>query len=93
MSSRIVFLRAPAQRLTPEQIASALGSMADDDPRWLAVHQLLDEELGAAIFDVTAPNAENRDHAAGRGEALATLKQKLLEHRQKPVPEPSARRK
>jgi hypothetical protein len=92
-AGRVMFIRAP-KRLSPAQLAQALGSMADDDPRWLGFHQILDEELSAAALDVSAPTAVNRDHAGGRMDALATLKQRLLTARQAPAaPEKPAPRK
>jgi hypothetical protein len=77
---RVVFIRAP-RRLTAAQLTTALGSMAEDDPRWLAVHQVIDEALAFAMLEVSAPVARNRDHAAGRVDELATLKQRLLSER------------
>ncbi len=81
---RVMFIRAP-RRLSVAQLNAALGGMTDDDPRWLAVHQVLDQELAAAMFDVSAPNSTNRDHAGGRVEALSTLKQRLIDARKAPL--------
>lgn len=90
-AARVMFIRAP-KRLSPAQLATALGSMADDDPRWLAVHQILDEQLAGAMFDVTAPRSTNRDHSAGQAEALSTLKQRLFDERAKPAAPEKPRR-
>ena len=87
-ATRVLYIRAP-NRLSPPQLAAAFSSMSDDDPRWLAVNQVLDEEHASAMLDVTAPSSANRDHAAGRGEALATLKQRLANLRQKPAQPPA----
>lgn len=81
---RVMFIRAP-KRLSPQQLVAALSGMSDDDPRWLALHQILDEELAAAALDVSAPVSENRDHAGGRVDALATLKKRLMDERKKPL--------
>jgi hypothetical protein len=81
---RVMFIRAP-RRLSAAQLNAALGGMDDDDPRWLAVNQVLDQELAAAMFDVSAPDARNRDHAGGRVEALSTLKQRLNDARKAPL--------
>lgn len=85
-SGRVIFIRAP-KRLTKAQIAQALGSMPDDDPRWLAVHQLVDEQMAAAMFDSSSPDLPDTKvrHAGGRVEALATLKQSLYDARKMPV--------
>ncbi len=63
----------------------ALGSMNDDDPRWLAVHQLLDEELATAVLDSSSPDLPDAKvrHAGGRVDALSTLKQRLVDERKK----------
>ena len=94
-SGRVIFMRAP-KRLTKAQIAQALGSMPDDDPRWLAVHQLVDEQMASAMFDSSSPDLPDTKvrHAGGRVEALATLKQSLYDARKAPVePEKSPTRK
>lgn len=85
-AGRVIFVRAP-RRLTQEQVVLALGSMNDDDPRWLAFHQLLDEELAAAVLDSSSPDLPDTRmrHAGGRVEALATLKQRLVDERKKTV--------
>lgn len=94
-AGRVIFIRAP-KRLTPAQVAMALQSMADDDPRWLAVHQLIDEELSSAVLENSSGTAtdERVRHAGGRVAALSELKQRLLEERKKPLaPEKTERRK
>jgi len=83
---RVIFIRTPKQ-LSASQLVLALGSMDDNDPRWLAINQILDQELAAAALDVSAPTCDNRDHAAGRMEGLAILKQRLDDCRRKPMPE------
>jgi hypothetical protein len=88
-SGRILYIRAP-KRLSRAQIADALASMADDDPRWLAVHQLIDEELATVMFDATDRVSVNREHAAGQAYVLMALKQRLLDERKRPM-EPSAK--
>lgn len=84
-SGRVVFIRAP-KRLTSAQVAIALQSMADDDSRWLAVHQILDEELATAVLDSSSPALKKKlvRHAGGRVDALSTLKQRLFDERKKP---------
>jgi len=90
---RVMFIRTP-RRLTTSQLNVALGGMSDDDPRWLAIHQILDEELVAAMIDVSAPTTSNRDHAGGRVDALSTLKQRLVDSRKEPLtPEKAPARK
>lgn len=74
---RIMFLRAP-RRLDPAQLKTALGGLAEDHPVWLAFNQLVDEELASAMLDVSRPIPLAREHAAGRIEACAALKQRLL---------------
>lgn len=92
-NGRAIFMRAP-RRLTQSELSLALQSMEDSDPRWLAVHQIVDEELAAATLEVSDPNPKNRDHAGGRVDALATLKQRLHDERKKVVePAKSKRRK
>lgn len=94
-SGRVIFIRAP-KRLTKAQIAQALGSLPDDDPRWLAVHQLVDEQMAAAMFDSSSPDLSDSKvrHAGGRVEALATLKQSLYDARKAPLqPEPDPGRR
>lgn len=88
-----MFVRAP-KRLSPAQLAQAFGSMSDDDPRWIAMHQLLDEELATAMLDVSSPQCGNRDHAGGRVDALSTLKQRMLNARVVPLetPKPAGRK-
>jgi hypothetical protein len=83
---RVIFIRAP-KRLSAEQLVMALGSMADDDPRWIAINQVLDEELAAAALDVTNPDTPDTKmrHASGRMDALAALKQRLVDERRKVV--------
>lgn len=84
-SGRVMFIRAP-KRLSPAQIAQAMASMSDDDPRWLAINQMLDEELAAAMFDSSSadlPDSKVR-HAGGQVSALSTLKQKYLDARKLP---------
>ncbi len=85
-SGRVMFIRAP-KRLSPAQIAQAIGSMSDDDPRWLAINQLLDEELAAAMFDSSSSELPDHKvrHAGGRVDALSTLKQKLVDARKVPL--------
>lgn len=89
-AGRVVFIRAP-RRLTPEQLVIALASMAEDDPRWLAFHQLLDEELATAVLDSSNPDSSDGKirHAGGRVEALSTLKQRLVDERKKPMATPA----
>jgi hypothetical protein len=90
---RVMFVRAP-KRLTREQVNVAIGGMSDDDPRWLAINQLLDEELASAMLDVSAPSPANRDHAGGQVDALARLKVRDTEARKVPVtPEKPVARK
>jgi hypothetical protein len=79
-----MFIRSPG-RLTSPQISTALGGMRDDDPRWLAVHQLLDEQLASAMLDVASPSCTNRDHAGGRVDELCTLKKRLMDARDVPL--------
>jgi hypothetical protein len=81
---RVMFIRTP-RRLTVEQLNTALGGMDDDDSRWLAVNQMLDEELAGAMLDVSARNNSDRDHDSGRVEALSTLKQRLNDARKAPL--------
>lgn len=88
---RVLIIRAP-QQLSDQQLRDALSSMADDDPRWLAVNQLIDTELAAAVLDVSTPEHKTRDHAGGRIEVLTVLKAKLLELRTKPPAPTSTRR-
>lgn len=78
-AGRVMFIRAP-KRLEEKQLKLALGGLAEDHPVWLAFNQLIDEELASAMLDVSARTAESREHAAGRIEACATLKQRLLAH-------------
>jgi len=81
---RVIFVRSP-RRLSQEQLALALGSMHDDDPRWIAVNQILDEELAAAVLDSSSPDLTDAKvrHAGGRVDALSTLKQRLVDERKK----------
>lgn len=76
---RVVFIRAP-KRLTPQQSGMALQSMPDDDPRWLAVHQMIDEALATAVLESSNPKATDSEirHAGGAVDALSTLKERLL---------------
>jgi hypothetical protein len=96
-AGRVVYIRAP-RRLSPEQLVMALASMAEDDPRWLAFHQILDEELATAMLDTSNPEFSDAKirHASGRVEAMSTLKQRLFDERRKPIanvkPERPARR-
>ena len=85
-SGRVIFIRTP-KRLSPEQLVIALASMSDDDPRWIAFHQVLDEEVATASLDATNPEASDAKmrHASGRMEGLATLKQRLNDERKKPM--------
>jgi len=85
-AGRVVFIRSP-RLLTPEQIVLALASMAEDDPRWLAVHQLLDQELATAALNASNPALGDSQvrHAGGAMDALATLKQRLFDERRKPM--------
>lgn len=78
--NRVVFVRSP-RRLSPELLHQALGSMPDDDPRWIAFHQILDEEIASAMLDVTAEVNPSRDHAAGVVAGLTQLKQRLVDTR------------
>lgn len=79
---RAIFVRAP-RRLDKAQLALALSSMGDEDPRWVAVHQLIDEELSAAMLDASSPDLTDARvrHAGGRVEALSMLKKRLYEER------------
>ena len=85
-AGRVVFIRAP-KRLNEQQVTLALASMADDDPRWLAFHQLLDEELATAALDSSSAQLTDAmiRHAGGRMEALSVLKNRLLNERQRPI--------
>lgn len=75
------------RRLTKEQLVQALGSMADDDPRWLALHQVIDEALAAAVLDSADPRLEpgKGTYAGGRTAALAELKKRLVDLRASPA--------
>ena len=44
--ARVVFIRSP-KPMSEELLRQALGSMSEDDPRWLAFNQLLDRALAA----------------------------------------------
>lgn len=83
---RVMFIRAP-KRLSSAQVAAAVGSMSDDDPRWLAVHQIIDEELSAAMFDSSSSDLPDHKvrHAGGRVDALSTLKKRLLDAQRTPL--------
>lgn len=74
---RVMFIRSP-RRLDPAQLKAALGGLQEDHPVWLAVNQLVDEELASAMLDVSRAHAPEREHAAGRIDACAALKQRLL---------------
>lgn len=92
-AGRVIFIRTP-RRLSPEQVVLALTSMDDEDPRWLAFNQILDEELATRTLDSTNPDAPDHRmrHASGGIEALATLKQRLSDERKKTVDTKPARR-
>ena len=93
-AGRVIFIRTP-RRLTAAQTAQALQSMADDDPRWLVIHQFIDEELASAMLDSSSETLSSRRvrHAGGRVAALSQLKQRLYEERSKPMVESVRRSK
>lgn len=83
-AARVVFIRTP-KRLTAAQVSNALCSMPEDDPRWLALHQVIDEELSTALYDVTARRSDVRDYDSGRAAAISALKERLLTERKRPL--------
>lgn len=92
-AGRVVFLRAPSKRLTEEQIAIALSGLDDASPVWLAVNQLLDEELAAAVLDSSSPTLDSSKgtYSGGKTAALAELKERLIRYRTAPVKAAPAR--
>lgn len=85
-AGRVIFIRTP-KRLTPAQLALAMGGFTDDDPRWLAINQILDEELSTRSLEATNPKATDQEmrSATGGMDALATLKARLDAERKKPI--------
>jgi len=88
---RAIFIPTRGKRMTREQIAMALGSMPEDDPRWLAINQIIDEEFAAAVLDTTDPqlDASKGTYPGGKTAALAELKKRLVDLRQMPAAKPA----
>lgn len=75
---RVVFIRAP-RRMSEEELRAALGGLEDGAPAWMAVNQLLDEELAAAVLDASDGNLVpgRGTYPGGKIAALAELKDRL----------------
>ncbi len=84
---RVIFIQSRAARLSDDQLRLALGSMGDEDPRWLAFNQLLDRALASAMLDVTDPRLDTSKgtYPGGQVAALAELKKEIHELRGAPV--------
>jgi len=80
---RVIFVHHTYKRMPPEQLRAALSSVDADDPRIVAIEQLIDEELGDAMLSASDPNIDHTKgtHAGGRVDALATLKNRIGELR------------
>lgn len=91
--TRVIFIRAP-RPMSDDQLRAAISSMDEDDPRWLAVNQLLDRALAAAVYDSSDPklDASKGTYPGGRVAALSELKSELVSFRQAPAgkPKPAA---
>jgi hypothetical protein len=79
--ARVIYIRHAYPRMDETQLRRALASVPPDDPRLVAIRQLIDEELGAAFLEVSMRDRtpEQRAHAAGSIAALADLKNRLEE--------------
>ena len=88
--ARVVFIRSP-KPMSEELLRQALGSMSEDDPRWLAFNQLLDRALAAAVYDSSDPqlDASKGTYSGGRVGALSELKAELHQYRAAPVKKPA----
>jgi hypothetical protein len=84
--SRVLFIRSP-RRLSEDELRMALAGLTEDDPRWLAFNQVLDEELAAAVLDSSAPDLDptKGTYPGGRVAALAELKNRLAKLRSSPI--------
>ena len=81
--TKLIFIRHSYKRMDEAQLRAALKSVDADDPRLAAIEQLIDEELGEAMFAASSPSLDHTKgtHAGGRVDALATLKQRIHELR------------
>jgi hypothetical protein len=72
----------PERRLPPGDVYRALA-VANDDPQWRAMHQLLDAAVGDLVEAVSAARLADgeRAHAAGGIDALRDFQGRLLEAR------------
>lgn len=77
-AGRVVFIRA-AKRLSEAESAAALSSIEESHPAWVAINQILDEELATAVLDASAPNLNPAlgTYPGGKIAALGELKDRL----------------
>ena len=70
--------------MSANQVANIFNDIGEDSKLWQALDTVIDNHLLDAVNEVANPdlNVQQTSHAAGRIDAISTLKSKLEEFRQ-----------
>ena len=70
--------------MSANQVANTFNDIGEDSKLWQALDTVIDNHLLDAVNEVANPdlNVQQTSHAAGRIDAISTLKSKLEEFRQ-----------